>query len=34
VFSRSTDSTIPGTLQQATDADLVGYVEGQRAPQR
>jgi hypothetical protein len=34
VFSRSNDTSIPGTLQQATDADLVGYVEGQRPPQR
>jgi len=32
VFSRSTEGSILGTLQQATDADLVGYVEGQRAP--
>jgi len=33
VFARGTESAILGTLQQATDADLVGYVEGQRAPQ-
>jgi DNA-binding response OmpR family regulator len=30
VFSRTGDTDIPGTLEQATDADLVGFVERQR----
>lgn len=34
VFSRTGASRIPGTLEQATDVDLVGFVEGQRAPTR
>lgn len=35
VFSRTTTEVrFPGTLQQAADADLVGFVEGQRPPQR
>jgi len=29
VFSRARDGNIPGTLEQATDADLVGFVERQ-----
>ena len=34
VFSRTGASRIPGTLEQATDVDLVSFVEGQRAPTR
>ena len=34
VFSRTGASRIPGTLEQATDVDLVGFVEGQRPPTR
>lgn len=34
VFSRQGDSTIAGALEFATDVDLVGFVEGQRAPAR
>jgi DNA-binding response OmpR family regulator len=34
VFSRTGASRIPGTLEQATDVDLVSFVEGQRAPSR
>jgi len=30
VFSRSSDGSIPGTLEQAADVDLVGFVERQR----
>ncbi|HEX7841700.1 MAG TPA: response regulator [Kofleriaceae bacterium] len=30
VFSRSGDASIPGTLEQAADVDLVGFVERQR----
>jgi len=30
VFSRSGDTRIPGTLEQAADVDLVGFVERQR----
>jgi len=32
VFSRGGDATIPGTLEQAADADLVGFVERHRGP--
>ena len=34
VFTRAGASRIPGTLEQATDVDLVSFVEGQRAPSR
>jgi len=34
VFSRTGASRIPGTLEQATDVDLVSFVEGQRPPSR
>ena len=34
VFSRTGASRIPGTLEQATDVDLVSFVEGQRPPTR
>jgi DNA-binding response OmpR family regulator len=34
VFSRTSEAPIPGTLELATDVDLVGFVEGQRAPAR
>jgi DNA-binding response OmpR family regulator len=34
VFSRAGASRIPGTLEQATDVDLVNFVERQRAPVR
>jgi DNA-binding response OmpR family regulator len=34
VFSRTGASRIPGTLEQATDVDLVNFVERQRAPAR
>ena len=34
VFSRAGGSRIPGTLEQATDVDLAGFVEGQRPPAR
>jgi len=34
VFSRAGASRIPGTLEHATDVDLVGFVEGQRLPAR
>jgi DNA-binding response OmpR family regulator len=34
VFSRTGASRIPGTLEQATDVDLVSFVEGQRSPAR
>jgi len=30
VFSRNSDTNIPGTLEQAADVDLVGFVERQR----
>jgi DNA-binding response OmpR family regulator len=30
VFSRTREASIPGTLEQATDVDLVGFVERQR----
>jgi len=30
VFSRNADTNIPGTLEQAADVDLVGFVERQR----